>query len=331
MLENITGKLLMAIAIGAAFGLFYSQLLNMHGFTKIKYKHVALGIGTVIFLLGQYSFEAAGIACFIIGIGIFVLAVALIARGTADSLKSLSAKFSSGNKQQNTEELHLNKPGLSNYASFIFHLVVVILISLSIFTYSNDTLLNQEKMDRLISDAIFQFMSTIMLILLGMFNPFVTPSEKLLGIADHVDSVKYPKLYLLLSRKKTWMVFKTLICLGIIAYFASKGYFNLLAWDSATPYMNIYVLVIGFFIMVNLAQMICNPEYFFQANLFRIKMLLRSAFISIFLSAILVFSTLFISSILGVDINRLKVSSEAIIFLGFNIIMCYNEFRLARA
>ncbi|WP_431292518.1 hypothetical protein [Pedobacter sp. P26] len=163
MLENITGKLLMAIAIGAAFGLFYTQLLNMHGFTKIKYKHVALSIGAVIFLLGLYSFEAAGIACFIIGIGIFVLAIALIARGTADSLKSLSAKFSSGNKQQTTEVQQLNKPGLSNYAGFIFHLVVIILISLSIFTYSNDTLLNQEKMERLINDAIFQFMSTIML------------------------------------------------------------------------------------------------------------------------------------------------------------------------
>jgi len=331
MPENITGKLLMAIAIGAAFGLFYTLLLNMHGFTKIKYKHAALTIGTVIFLLGLYSFEAAGIGCFIIGIGIFVLAIALMARGTADSLKALSAKFSPGNKQQNTEGQQLNKPGLSSYVGVIFHLVVIVLISLSIFTYADDTILDKAKMDRLIMDAIFQFSSTIMLILLGMFNPFLQPSAKLLGIADRIDSLKYPKLYLMLSGKKFWIAFKTLICLGIVAYFISKGYFNLLSWDNATPYMNIYVLVIGFFIMVNLVQMIRSPDYFFKANLFRITMLLRSAFISIFLSAILVFSTLFISSILGVDINRLKVSSEAIIFLGFNIIMCYNEFRLARA
>lgn len=331
MSGNIIAKLLMAIAIGAAFGLFYTILLNMHGLTKIKYKHMALSIGTLIFLLGLYSFEAAGIASFIIGIGIFVLAIALMARGAASSLKALSAKFSLGNKSQTTEGLQINKPGLSNYAGVVFHLVVIILISLSIFTYSNDTLLNQEKMDRLISDAIFQFMSTIMLILLGMFNPFVPPSAKLLAIADRIDSLKHPKIYLLLSGKKFWMAFKTLICLGIIIYFASKGYFDLLVWDNATPYMNVYVVLIGFFIIVNLVQMIRNPEYFFQANLFRITMLLHSAFISIFLSAILVFSTLFISSILGVDINRLKVSSETIIFLGFNIIMCYNEFRLARA
>ncbi|MEH3115410.1 hypothetical protein [Pedobacter terrae] len=330
MLENITGKLLMAIAVGAAFGLFYTLLLHMHGVAKIKYKPVALSIGTLIFLLGLHSFEAAGIACFIIGIGVFVLAIALMARGAADSLKTISAKFSSGNKPQNTEVQRLNKLSLSNYAGVIFHLVVIVLISLSIFTYSNDTILNQEKMDRLIGDAIFQFTSTIVLILLGIFNPFVSPSAKLLAIAGRVNSIKYPKLYRLLSNKKFWVIFKALICLGIILYFTSEGYFSLLAWDNATPYMNVYVFLIGFFITVNLVQMVRMPEYFYQKNLFRITLLLRSAFISIFLSAILVFSTLFISSILGIDINRLKVSSEAIIFLGYNMIMCYNEFRLAR-
>jgi hypothetical protein len=331
MFENIIGKILMAGAIGAAFGLFYTLLLNQHGFTKIKYRHAALTIGTIIFLLGLYSFEAAGIGCFIIGIGIFVLAIALIARGTADSLKALSAKFSSGNKQQNGEEQPLNKPGFSNYTGVIFHLVVIVLISLSIFTYSNDTILNQVKMDQLISDAVFQFTSTIMLILLGVFNPFVPPSEKLLAIADRIDGSQYPKLQLMVANRKFWMAVKSLICIGIIAYFTAHGYFGLLVWNNSSPYMNIYIFMIGLFIFINLIQMVRSPEYFFQKNLFRITMLLRSAFISIFLSAILVFSTLFISSILGVDINKLKVSSEAIIFLGFNIIMCYNEFRLARA
>lgn len=328
---SITEKLFMAIAIGAAFGLFYTLLLNMHGLTKIKYKHVAPTIGAIIFLLGLFSFEAAGIASLILGIGIFVLAIALMARGTADSLKALSAKFSSGNEQQNDEGEQLSKPGFSSYTGVIFHFVVIVLISLSIFTYSNDAILNQEKMDRLMGDAVFQFSSTIMLILLGMFNPFLPSSLKLMRIAEQIDRLKYPKLYVLLSGKKFWMIVKIIICLGIVAYFVSKGYFNLLSWDNATPYMNIYVLVIGFFIMVNLVQMIRSPEYFFKANLFRITMLLRSAFISIFLSAILVFATLFISSVLGVDINKLKVSSETIIFLGFNVIMCYNEFRLARA
>jgi hypothetical protein len=331
MSGNIIAKLLLAIVVGSAFGLFYSLLLNLHGFTKIKFKHVALVIGSILFLLGLYSFEAAGIGCFIIGIGIFILAIALIARGTADSLKGFSAKLSLGNTPQDNENGQLNKPGFANYVGVIFHLVVIILISLSIFTYSDDTVLDQAKMDRLIADAIFQFTSTILLILLGVFNPFVPPSPRLLGIADHVDSLKYPKLYLMLSGKKFWIALKTIICLLIIVYFVSKGYFGLLVWNNATPYMNVYIFMIGFFILANLVQMVRNPEYFFQKNLFRITMLLRSAFVSIFLSAILVFSTLFISSILGADINKLKVSSEAILFLGFNIIMCYNEFRLARA
>jgi len=330
MSGNIIAKLLLAIVVGSAFGLFYSLLLNLHGFTKIKFKHVAITIGSILFLLGLYSFEAAGIGCFIIGIGIFILAIALMARGTADSLKGLSAKFSSANTQQDNENTQLNQPGFANYVGVIFHLVVIVLISLSIFTYSDDTVLDQARMDSLIADAIFQFISTVLLILLGVFNPFVAPSPRLLGIADRIDSLKYPKLYLMLSGKKFWVVLKTFICLIIIFYFVSKGYFGLLTWNNTTPYTNVYIFLIGFFILANLVQMVRSPEYFFQKNVFRITMLLRSAFVSIFLSAVLVFSTLFVSSILGADIDKLKVSSEAILFLGFNIIMCYNEFRLAR-
>lgn len=331
MTGTIISKILMAIVVGSAFGLFYTLLLNLHGFTRVKYKHVAISIALVLFLLGLYSFEAAGIACFIIGIGIFILAIALIVRGTADSLKALSAKFSSGdNKTQSNEDLRLNNTVLSSYAGVVFHFVIIVLICLSIFTYADDTVLDQAKMDRLISDAVFQFSSTIMLMLLGVFNPFVPASLRLLSIADHIDSLKYPKFYLMLSGKKFWTVLKSLICLSIIGYFISKGYFGLLVWDSTAPYMNAYIFIIGLFIFINLVEMIRRPEVFFQKNLFRITMLLRSAFVSIFVSAILVFSTLVISTAVGADINKLKVSSEAILFLGFNIVMCYNEFRLAR-
>jgi len=329
---TIISKILMAIVIGSAFGLFYTLLLNLHGFTRVKYKYVAISIALVIFLLGLYSFEAAGIACFIIGIGIFILAIAFMVRATADSLKTLSARFSSAdNKTQRSEDLRLNNTAFSSYVGVVFHFVIIVLICLSIFTYADDTVLDQAKMDRLISDAVFQFSSTIMLMLLGVFNPFVPPSLRLLSFADRVDSLKYPKLYLMLGNKKFWTVLKSLICLGIIGYFISEGYFGLLVWDHTAPYMNAYIFIIGLFIFINLVEMIRRPEVFFQKNLFRITMLLRSAFVSIFVSAILVFSTLVISTAIGVDINKLKVSSEAILFLGFNIVMCYNEFRLARA
>ncbi|RYG12606.1 MAG: hypothetical protein EOO07_18800 [Chitinophagaceae bacterium] len=186
-------------------------------------------------------------------------------------------------------------------------------------------------MDRLIGDAFFQFYSTLMLMLLGLFNPFVTPSEKLMGLADKLDPEGNSKLYNLLSNKRNWTTLKAIICVLIIAYFVNDGLFNFPSWDSSNLLMNGYLILIGFYILINLNQLIRNPDFFFKRNIFRLTLLFKTAFLSIFVGAVLVFSTMFLSSIMGLDIDRLKVSSESILFLGFNVLMLYNEYRLARA
>nr|WP_121273166.1 hypothetical protein [Pedobacter schmidteae] len=331
MIGNIVSKIIFAAIIGGGMGLFYTVLLNSHGFTKIKYKQVAICVAIIIFLLSFYSFEAAGIATFILGIGVFILALALFARGLADNLKGMSSRlFTKPSHSDNALPSPLQAIGISRYYGLVFHLVVIILISLSIFTYSNNVILDETRMDRLISDAVFQFYSTLLLILLGLFNPFITPSERLMGISSHIDRQKYPRWHAFLSDKRSWTAIKVLICALVIIYFVQKGFFSLPTWDKSTPYMNIYILMIGLFIFINLLQMIRNPDMFFKRNIFRITMLFKSAYLSIFVGAILVFSTMFISSIMGIDIDKLKVSSEAILFLAFNIIMGYNEYKLAR-
>jgi len=207
---------------------------------------------------------------------------------------------------------------------------VVVLISLSIFTYSNDVILNEERIAILIRDAFFQFYSTLMLMAIGIFNPFVTPSARLIGTAKLVDPIKYPIWHRLLGDKRSWTIVKTLITLLIIVYFVREGYFNLPDWNIGGIYLNSYVLLIGIFIFINLTQLIRNPDGFFKRNFLRVTMLFRSAFMSLFVAAIMVFTTLFISAVAGIDTNRLKVSSEAILLLGFNIVMAFNEYKIAR-
>jgi len=330
MIGNMISKLIFAAFAGGALAIFYTVLLNTHGFTKIKYKHVAISFVALLFCLNLYDFQAAGAACFILAIGIFVLAIALFARGMADNLKDASKKISNAKKETKQEDQTIQKPTeIANYYGAVFHFVIIILICLSIFTTSKDVILKQEHLDRLVGDAFFQFYSTIMLMLLGVFNPFVSTSEKLLNVVKSIDQQKYPKWHKLFSNKRTWTLIKALICVGIISYFVNDGLFKYFTWDSKTPYMNGYVLLIGIFIIVNLTQLIRNPDLFFKRNLFRIGLLFKSAYLGIFAAAILVFSTLFISAILKIDADKLNVSSEAILFLGFNIIMCYNEYRLA--
>ncbi|WP_443947556.1 hypothetical protein ACJVDH_10665 [Pedobacter sp. AW1-32] len=331
MSEYFIQLLVMAGVAGGALAFFYTMLLKLHGFEHVQYKYVALILIAIIILLGIISFETAGIGCFVIGIGVFVLAIAHLLRSTAEVLKEQSGSFTKKNQKTQNGRQETHKADFSNYVGVIFHFVVIILISFSIFTYSDHALLDKEKTDRLIADAFFQFISTIMLMLLGVFNPFVAPSKKIMGLTERVDPVKFPKIYQLLSKKVFWVVAKIICCIAIVGYFVSKGYFNLVAWNSESPLMNVYLLLIGFFILANLVQMVRQPEYFFHRNLFRITLLFRSAFLSIFLSAILVVATMVISIALNVDMNKLKVSSETILFLGFNIVMCYNEFRLARS
>ena len=331
MIGNMISKLIFAAFAGGALAIFYTVLLNTHGFTKIKYKHVAISFVALLFCLNLYDFQAAGAACFILAIGIFVLAIALFARGMADNLKEASNKFSNIKKNTKEDKTTKKPTEITNYYGAVFHFVIIILICLSIFTTSKDVILKQEHLDRLVGDAFFQFYSTIMLMLLGVFNPFVSPSEKLLNVAKSIDQQKYPKWHKLLSAKRFWIFLKAAICISVISYFINDGLFKYFTWDSSTPYMNGYVLLIGIFIIVNLTQLIRNPELFFKRNLFRIGLLFKSAYLGIFAAAILVFSTLFISAILKIDADKLNVSSEAILFLGFNIIMCYNEYRLAKS
>ncbi|RZJ78712.1 MAG: hypothetical protein EOO47_13005 [Flavobacterium sp.] len=326
---NIVSSLFTAGITSAALGLFYTVLLNAHGFTNVKYKYVVLIFFCCLLGLGFISFEALGITCFVLGIGIFILAIALFARGMGDSLKSMSKKSSSVTSPE-AKDKTLYDASIANYVGVVFHFVVVVLICVSIFTYSDDVILDQTRMERLIGDAFFQFYSTLMLMLLGLFNPFVTPSEKLMGLADKLDPEGNSKLYKLLSNKQNWVTIKAIICVLIIAYFVNDGLFGFPSWDSSNLFMNGYLILIGFYILVNLNQLIRNPDFFFRRNVFRLTLLFKSAWLSIFVGAILVFSTMFLSSVIGVDIDRLKVSSESILFLGFNLLMLYNEYRLAK-
>lgn len=327
MIGNLIFKLITSALIGAFMGLFYTVLLNAHGLKKFSYKYIALFIGALIFTSVFFGTEAAGITTALLVIVIFILAIALFVRGLGSSLSEQWAR-------QQPPDLNKTRSsgmiGIINYYGVCFHVMVVVLISLSIFTYSNDVILNEERIAILIRDAFFQFYSTLMLMAIGIFNPFVTPSARLIGTAKLVDPIKYPIWHRLLGDKRSWTIVKTLITLLIIVYFVRKGYFNLPDWNIGGIYLNSYVLLIGIFIFINLTQLIRNPDGFFKRNFLRVTMLFRSAFMSLFVAAIMVFTTLFISAVAGIDTNRLKVSSEAILLLGFNIVMAFNEYKIAR-
>lgn len=315
-----------SLILGAAFGLFYSLLLAAHGF-KVKYKYVASGIGLTIFLLGLIRPEASAVGAAVFGIGIFILAIGLFMREEGKAFGEMGA---------NIKKLESNDGSTASFNPFkyygvFFHLAIAVLIVLSVYTYSKDVLLSEERMSGLIRDVIFQFYSTLLFIILGIFNPFAGSSTKLIALGGLINEKEFPKFKALVSNPATWRGLKALICIGVITMFYLNGYLRLPAWGASGIYMNAAIFLIGLFIVGNAVYIIRNPDLFFKKNILRVTMLFRSAFMSLFLSAILVIMTMFGSAIAGIDLDKLHVSSEGILFLGFNLVMAFNEYKIARS
>lgn len=322
----------MAVFSGGMLGLFYTGLLSAHGFKNISYKYTAIVIGIVILLASFFSLEVGGAVIGVIAIGVFILAIALFVRGFGGSLQESAAKLSQKSVKNTSEITKAQTPvKLINYYGVAFHLVVAILIALSIFTYSDNTLLSKERMETLIMDFVFQFSSTVALMIIGIFNPFVKPGEKLLKLGASINPDKYPLLHNIFTDARSWMFMKAIICVLILRYLFGDNFLILPDWTNTIANINGYVVIIYIFIILNIIQLIRNPELFFKKNVLRVVMLFRSAFMGIFVAAILVFATLFGSALLGIDVDKLKVSSEGILFLGFNIVMAYNEYKVANA
>lgn len=358
----------MALVAAIPIGFFYTMLLSLHGI-KVRFKYVALVLGSIIFCLNFFGYQVAGIGLAAVFCFLFVLAIGLVFRNVGSGIReaalSLSRKkydqpeqenqkakpvLQNNKNQQNRqgqqgiykasipsssnnntnhpetqENIQIRQKGLVRYYGVVFHLAVAILIALSIYTYSNDPLLSPESIDVLIFDAAFQFSSTILLIIIGIFNPFLPPSAFLLRIAEKLSPEQYPRLRAFLAEKRNWILIKSIVCLAIVAYFILKGYFIVPDLSNGGPFSNATVFMIGMFVIINLVQLIRNPEDFSRKNILRIMMLFQSAFLGIFVAAILVIGTLFFAS----DVDNLKVSSETILFLGFNIVMAYNEYKIA--
>ncbi|MEG1200071.1 MAG: hypothetical protein RSD53_11800, partial [Algoriella sp.] len=93
-------------------------------------------------------------------------------------------------------------------------------------------------------------------------------------------------------------------------------------FDSSTI-LTINTAVIAF-IIFNTIILIINPSQVAKRNMLRVVTLIRSAFLSIFISAALVIPLM----ILEDKFAYFNMSSEIILFLGFNFVLLINEISL---
>ena len=122
----------------------------------------------------------------------------------------------------------------------------------------------------------------------------------------------------------------SITCISLIFFLIfcyDRGVYNQLkeifqTYNSST-FLSINTALIAF-IIFNTIILFINPQQVAKRNLYRIVLLIRSAFLSIFISAALVIPLM----ILEDRFSYFNMSSEIILFLGFNFVLLINEISL---
>ncbi|WP_316803491.1 hypothetical protein [Pedobacter nototheniae] len=222
-----------------------------------------------------------------------------------------------------TENPNIDNKPLQSYFPFVFHVLITVLLIISCFTTG---ILNEGRIHVLVADGIFQFVSTLLILIVSMINPFAPISP---GIKEKIEAkskekdVQWMNWFL---RGRNWQLIKGFVCILIIAYFINSGYLFIPDFNNGAISGVIIVLIV-FFIVSNLIQLVHNPVYFKKATLFRLSMLYRSIKLSFFIAGGIILLIFIFSQIQNLTIRNI-VNLEGIALLVYNVIMAYNEYKV---
>lgn len=215
---------------------------------------------------------------------------------------------------------------IENFSPLAFHLVIIALILISCFTSG---VLSAERVKILIADGIFQFVSTMLIVIIGLINPFISFSpETRSKIEQKASETDFEWMKWLLANQN-WQLLKAFFCIAIVAYFIYEGYLVIPNLNQGTL-SGIAIFLILFFVFGNLVQLIKDPILFKRKTLFRLSMLYRSFKLSFFISAGSIVAIFLVATILKLDMDKL-VNIQGIILLVYNVVMAYNEYRVLNA
>ena len=231
--------------------------------------------------------------------------------------------------QKETEVLNsdstISQNPIKNYFPIVFHLTIAVLIIVTLFSIN---VLNDEKINFLISDISFQFYSTLLLTIIILINPFttfsVTTHQKMLEFAQTANN----PLIIWLLQGKNYQLVKAIACLIIIAYFIFSGYLKLPGLDNGFL-SGATIFLIFFYLLNSLVQLFRDPKQFRNANILRLSVLANSLKISFFIligAVVLIFIP---SAILGFEFQD-NVDPMLFALLAYNLIMANNELKVLR-
>ncbi|TCD00630.1 hypothetical protein EZ449_20510 [Pedobacter frigidisoli] len=230
------------------------------------------------------------------------------------------------NKPLITENPNISENRIENYSPMVFHLVIIVIILISCFTPG---ILSAEKIGILVADGIFQFVSTVLIVIIGLINPFVSFSPETRLKIEQLASVPKGEWLNWFLKNRNWQLIKALFCILIVAYFIYNKYLVIPNFNQGTI-SSIAIILILFFVFGNIIQLIKNPVLFKQKTIFRMSMLFRSFKLSFFISIGLILVIFITSALLKLNIDKM-VNVQGIVLLVYNVVMAYNEYKILNA
>lgn len=87
----------------------------------------------------------------------------------------LMNKYLDNDKFALADNPNIENGKIENYFPLVFHASIIILIIISFFT---PNILTDDKIHVLVADGIFQFVSTLLIVIISIINPFVSFSTE---------------------------------------------------------------------------------------------------------------------------------------------------------
>ncbi len=215
---------------------------------------------------------------------------------------------------------------IENYFPLVFHVIIIILIVASFFS---PTILTEDRIHILVSDGIFQFVSTLLIVIISIINPFVSFSDEArLKLETLTNRTEFESMRWIL-KGKNWQLLKLVVCILIVAYFIYDGLLVIPNLNQGTA-SGITIILILFFVLGNIIQLIKDPVLFKKKTLFRLSMLYRSFKLSFFISIGLIVMIFIFGEITKIDTPKI-IKTEAIILIVYNVVMSSNEYKILKA
>ncbi|MEG0984187.1 hypothetical protein, partial [Algoriella sp.] len=318
------------LLFGLLIGVFQTFILKDIWRVNIRPKWLIIVLTPLIIIITDYFFDDQITAFVFFGsmASIFLLAISGLIFQSGDESDSETSYYR--NRKSYDEVVRdIKQPVYLNPIwGIVYQIYVVVMIVMYIFvpkeTYNSETgykLIEQDLILQLLSLFIFTGLSIIILLY-----------RHLDGNTNYIPSIFTEKRLIATPKEKqinkgiTFAI--TLICFIIFCKFCyDRGIYTMLqtifhSFDSSTI-LTINTAVIAF-IIFNTIILIINPSQVAKRNMLRVVTLIRSAFLSIFISAALVIPLM----ILEDKFAYFNMSSEIILFLGFNFVLLINEISL---